>query len=170
MVLTIWHFQPVKFIQITMCLPGRGWSSLCLTLCTIKSCASFLFSSVLLWEVNSRARRGETETAFPVYWNRLKPVQFFTSGVAQISLCGIYMSHLNISRWNNSTFRLYFHFFLLFSSVLNAGTLLIPLFLIFVKRHTTLRYWCSLSKILLKHFQSHFSSSLSLLTFLFMCK
>lgn len=133
MVLTIWHFQPVKFMQITVCLRGRGWSSFCLTVCTVKSFASFLFSSVLLWEVNTRVRRGETGTVFTVYWNSMKSVQFFTSGVAQISFWagGGCMNHLNVSRWNKLTFRLYFHFFLLFCSVLNPGNLLIPLFLFF---------------------------------------
>lgn len=96
-----------------------------------------------------------------------KSIQFFTSGVAQISLCGGCMSHWNISRWNKLTFRLDFHFFPSFSSVLNDGTLIIPLFLVFVRSSTAPRYWCSLSKIVLQHFQSHVSSSLPLLVSLY---
>lgn len=90
------------------------WKGLTITLsnCLHKKILHFfLFSSVLLWEVNTRVRRGDTGIVFTVYWNRLKSVQFFTSGVAQISLSGSCMSHLNVSRWKKLTFRLYFTFY-----------------------------------------------------------
>lgn len=115
---------------------------------------------MLLWEVNTRVRRGKTGIVFTVYWNRLKSVQFFTSGVAQISLCGSYISHLSVSRWNGLVnFQTVFSLFplILFSVKcwhLNSITSLY----FFFKRHRALRYWYSLSKILLQHFQSHFPS------------